>query len=210
MAIKSQGAILAVETARAAAKTITGATAASPGVVTAVAHGYSNGDIVYIDGVVGMVQLNGRAFVVASVTTDTFELKGADTSAYTAYASGGSAYKATMTAIGSVRDVNATGGSADDIDVTHLQSVTKEFLIGLSDEGDATFNVWVVNADTGQAALRTARESQATKVFTVTDSAGLVSCFPGQVKQFGFNIAQNGAVEASVAVKITAAKAWFA
>jgi hypothetical protein len=78
------------------AKTITGATAADPVVVTAVAHGYSNGDDVFISGVVGMTEINGRWFKVANETTDTFELRtihGADVDGtdYTAYASGGEA-----------------------------------------------------------------------------------------------------------------------
>jgi len=74
---------------------ITGVTAANPGVVTAVAHGYSNGDEVYISGIVGMTRLNGRRFIVANKTNDTFELTdqvtGANfsTAAFAAYSSGG-------------------------------------------------------------------------------------------------------------------------
>lgn len=70
-------------------KTITGITQADPGVVTATSHGFNNGDIVYIDGVVGMTELNGLEFEVANKTANTFELKGVDTSAYTAWSSGG-------------------------------------------------------------------------------------------------------------------------
>lgn len=210
MAIKSQGALLKIETTRASTKAITGITAANPPVVTATAHGYTAGDIVYIANVGGMVQLNGRVFVVANPVTNTFELKGVDATGYTAYTSGGDSYKLTMTAVGSVRDFNAAGGSADDIDVTHLQSVAKEFLVGLPDEGDGTFSLWLDNSDTGQAALRTAQYAQSTKGFTLTDSASKVACFPGLVKQFGFNMAANGAVEGNVSVKFTAAKAFFA
>lgn len=73
---------------------ITGLTAANPGVVTAVAHGYSNGDWVYISGVGGMTQVNGKFYKVANTTTNTFELNTIDgaavnTSSYTAYTSGG-------------------------------------------------------------------------------------------------------------------------
>lgn len=70
---------------------ITGATAANPCVITATSHGFSNGDHVYIASVGGMVQLNNRRFTVANVTTHTFELSGIDSSAYTAYTSGGTA-----------------------------------------------------------------------------------------------------------------------
>lgn len=74
------------------ADVITGITQANPGVVTAVAHGYSNGDKVVISGVLGMVQVNNREFTVANVTANTFEL-GIDTSGYSAYTSGGESAK---------------------------------------------------------------------------------------------------------------------
>ncbi len=68
---------------------ITGITQANPGVVTAVAHGFSNGDEVEIAAVTGMTQVNGRRFTVAGVTANTFQLSGVNTTAYTAYAAGG-------------------------------------------------------------------------------------------------------------------------
>lgn len=72
-----------------AAKTITAATQANPCVVTSAAHGYSNGDEVFIAGVVGMTELNNRFFIVANVTTDTFELVGLNSTGYGAYSSAG-------------------------------------------------------------------------------------------------------------------------
>jgi len=45
---------------------ISGITQAYPGVLTVVGHSYVNGDEVYIDGCVGMDELNGRFFLVAS------------------------------------------------------------------------------------------------------------------------------------------------
>lgn len=82
-----------------AAKVITGITQANPGVVTVTAHGYSTGDQVYLDGIVGMSRLNGRWFTVGTTTADTFQLKdqvtgaNVDTTALTAYSSGGTAAK---------------------------------------------------------------------------------------------------------------------
>lgn len=73
------------------ALTITGITAANPAVVSSTAHGLSNGDRVIITGVLGMVELNNREFTVAGVTANTFQLSGVNSSAYTAYASGGTA-----------------------------------------------------------------------------------------------------------------------
>lgn len=77
-----------------AEKTITGATAADPVVVTVAAHGFSNDDIIAIWDVVGMTDLNGKRFIVQGVTTSTFQLtdengvsvNGED---FSAYVSGG-------------------------------------------------------------------------------------------------------------------------
>lgn len=77
----------------AAAKTITSITRASPAVVTSSSHGYSNGDLVTISGAVGMVEVNGREFTVAGATTNTFQLSGINSSAFTAYVSGGQVAK---------------------------------------------------------------------------------------------------------------------
>jgi len=70
-------------------KTITGATQANPCVITSASHGYSNGDIVIIEGVVGMTELNGKYYTVANQAANTFELSGIDSSGFTAYSSGG-------------------------------------------------------------------------------------------------------------------------
>ena len=76
--------------------TISGATQADPVVITATAHGLSDGDQIRIDEVVGMTELNGEFFKVANKTANDFELtdlddEDIDGSAYTAYISGGEA-----------------------------------------------------------------------------------------------------------------------
>lgn len=76
------------------AKTITAVTQANPAQVTAAGHGYSNGDEVFINGVVGMVELNNRNFKVAGITANTFTLQEMDgtplnSTGYTLYISGG-------------------------------------------------------------------------------------------------------------------------
>ena len=68
---------------------ITAATQADPVVVTSNSHALNDGDTIHMAGVVGMTELNGRRFVVANKTTNTFELRGENGTAHTAYASGG-------------------------------------------------------------------------------------------------------------------------
>lgn len=87
--------------------TISGITQANPAVVTAIAHGFSNGDLIYINGVVGMTEVNYLTFTVANKTADTFELAGIDSSGYTAYTSGG---KATLGRLAKTIDPCVTPG----------------------------------------------------------------------------------------------------
>jgi hypothetical protein len=117
------------------AKTITGVTQASPGVVTSNAHGFSNGQGVYIDGVGGMTRLNKRYFVVANVTANTFTLQnpltGANisTAAFSAYTSGGTVSRiysiASPYAAADLFDLKFTQ-SADVITITHPSYATRE------------------------------------------------------------------------------------
>jgi len=80
----------------ASAKTITAITQASPGVITSGTHSLSNGDEVFVTGISGMTELNGRNYLVANSTTNTFTLtdlfgNAINTTSFTAYTSGGSA-----------------------------------------------------------------------------------------------------------------------
>lgn len=73
--------------------TITGVTKANPAVVTLNAHGFVNGDRIYVTGVGGMTEINNREFTVAGATTNTFQLSGVNSTGYTTFTSGGLAKK---------------------------------------------------------------------------------------------------------------------
>ncbi len=108
-------------------KTITAATNATPIVITSAAHGYSNGDVVLIEGIVGNTAGNG-IWVVANKATDTFELTGSIGNGV--YSSGGTSNKyETLTVTGTPTDngviefyvdCDGTAGSIyiDDVSVT--------------------------------------------------------------------------------------------
>lgn len=70
------------------ATTITAATKADPCQVTAVEHGLTTGDRVFIKNVGGMTEINNLQFVVTVVDSDNFTL-GVDSTGYTTYTSGG-------------------------------------------------------------------------------------------------------------------------
>jgi hypothetical protein len=91
-----------------AADTITAITQANPGKVTTSApHGLANGDVVKITSVVGMTEVNNLYFTITVVDPDEFTI-GVNTTAYTAYVSGGSAFKTLVYAPGTEGTVRFT------------------------------------------------------------------------------------------------------
>jgi len=77
------------------AAVITNITQANPGVVTTSAvHGYTTGDEVGLNEVIGMTEVNGDFFLINVLTTTTFEItdvdgNNIDTTSFTAYSSAG-------------------------------------------------------------------------------------------------------------------------
>jgi len=104
-----------------ATKSISAITKANPAVVTATSHGYSNGDHVWINDVVGMTEVNGRRYTIANVTTHTFELSGVNSTNYTTYSSGGTAAK--------VFEISTTYTSAQLFDLQFAQSADVMYIV---------------------------------------------------------------------------------
>lgn len=116
-------------------KTITGATNATPIVITATSHGYSNGDWVAIWNVGGNTNANG-IFKVANVTTNTFELTdpitGANIAGSGSYTSGGIALS--LDAYTFLADLTGTWNVAQ---TSALSSKTAT--LGVMDSADSVF-----------------------------------------------------------------------
>jgi len=115
--------------------TITGITQANPGVVTAAAHGFTDGQVVIIEDVVGMTEVNDLHFTVANAATNTFELQSqaatpvnVNTTAYTAYASGGTVRSAPTLNIGYIFDEDDT----DEFDPLFTKALALQIAVNLS------------------------------------------------------------------------------
>ncbi len=107
-------------------KSISAITQANPAVVTSNSHGYTDGDHVIISGVVGMTELNGKTFIVANKTTNTFELQNVDaaninSSGFTAYGSAGT--------INKIYQITSPYGTADLPDIKFAQSADLMYLV---------------------------------------------------------------------------------
>ena len=172
---------VAMQSALAAAKTITAITKASPGVASSTAHGYSNGDFVFLT-VSGMYQLNDKVVRVSSVTTDTFALEGVDTTLFETFSSG-TAEKITFgTSITTATTITSSGGNFEFIDSTTIHGNSKSQLPGLPEATTFSMDhIWDVY-DTGLLALKSASDNQSKRAFKFTfGSGGKIIAFAGYV-----------------------------
>ncbi|MEK9697997.1 MAG: ubiquitin-activating E1 FCCH domain-containing protein, partial [Candidatus Poseidoniales archaeon] len=173
--------------------TITGATQADPVVVTTSgAHGFSNGDEVFIDSVAGMTEINARNYLVQNVTSTTFDLRFAQ-SADTMYIvhpnydvrtltrtdhnawkfatiilEGGLASAQNITAITQANPgvITITGHNYSDGDAVKIESI-----VGMTELNDASY--YVANATTNTFSLQNeAGEDIDTTSFTAYSSGG--------------------------------------
>lgn len=136
-------------------KAITGATNATPIVITSTSHGFSNGDVVMISGVGGNTNANG-IFRVANVAANTFELTnittGANIAGSGAYTSGG--YIVSVSTHQYLSDITGSARIA-----TSANLGSKTFTLGVFDAADVTFSAvsgavidaYVIYNDTGVA-----------------------------------------------------------
>jgi hypothetical protein len=175
---------VAVQSALAAAKTITAITKASEGVVSSTAHGYSNGDYVLLT-VQGMYQLDRVVARVSSVAADSFRLEGIDTTLYETFTSG-TAEKITFgTSLTSATSINASGGDFDFIDTTTIHDNVKKQIPGLPSPGTFTMDLFWDLSDAALIALKAASDNQLQRAVRFTFANGQKVVFIGYVGASG-------------------------
>ena len=213
-AISAQKAALQIATAQGTALNITDITNANPAVVTySGTPDPSNGDIVVIDGVGGMTQVNGRAFVVRNVNTTakTFELGGVDATNYGTYTSGGTATPQTMTKIGNLRSVSVDVDEASEIDVTNLDSEAKEFRTGLKGSWNLSGEMDIDPANNGQQELIAASTDANARAFSITLTNGKTFAGVGFVKNpGGFSLSPDDVVKGNISIRGSGEPSWWA
>lgn len=191
---------VAMESARAAAKAITAISKANPGVCTSTAHGYTNGDYIFLDAQ-GMTEVHLRVFRVAGVTSDTFQLEGEDTTLYADFSSG-NAYKLTFgVSITTMTTVSSSGGEISPIPTTTIHDETQTEMDGVASALSYSFdNIWDVS-DAGLKAMNAAYKSQSQKAFRFTfGTGGQIMAFAGSC---GATIAPGGQAQGLVTTPST-------
>jgi hypothetical protein len=191
---------VAMQSALAAADTISGITKANPGVATSTSHGLSNGDYVYLT-VNGMHQLNDRVVRVANVAANTFELEGVDTTAFDTFTSGTAEAVTFGTSITTATTVSSDGGNFDFIDTTTIHVNARSQVPGLPNATTYNMDHLWDPADAGQIAMKSASDAQARRAFKFTfGTGGKIMVFAGYV---GFNGAPGGSAQDKVTTPST-------
>lgn len=201
-ATNAQGTTLKISGAGGAAKTITAIALGFPTILTSVAHGLSNGDVVTLANFAGAdaATLNGETPVVKNITDDTFAVE-IDTTGKT-ITDNTDAATATPFAwieVGEILSGDGFDGAAAVIDKTNLKSTAKEKNVGMEDFGSLKLEVQIYDADLGQAALRAAKTGKTKKNFLVTYPNANTRTFGGYVmsfpEKFGIDVNITGSVE---------------
>lgn len=176
MATLPSGTILAVATAFAAAKTVSGISNAAEAVVSCTAHGYSVGDIVQIYS--GWTRLNRRAVRVKSATTDNFVAEAIDTTNtefFPAGSGGGTVRKVTtFTQISKYLNTQSSGGEPKRVTVRFMDEDTDT---SLNDGWNAVQESFDIDADqfgtAAYTALRSLSEVQTDTILKKTLRSGV-------------------------------------
>lgn len=180
------------------AKNITGITQPA-GVVTSNSHGYSNGDWVYLDAIVGMTELNERFAVVSDSAANTFRLKDFDgnyitTGSYGAYVSGGT--------VARVYKISSPYVEADLFDLHYTQNAD---VLTITHPGYAPRSLSRVSATSWTLAATSFTQS-----FDSPGSVSAAATVGAGAKEYAYAVSAisgNGVQESPVAVSSTGASA---
>lgn len=109
----------------------------------------------------------------------------------------------TFTEVKEVVSFNGFDGQAAEIDVTHLQSTAKEFIMGLQDFGTFSCDVNYLSADPGQVAMRAAKATREIQTFRLTFSDTKTATFNGYVLSAPISGGVDAKVDGSFSIRIT-------
>jgi hypothetical protein len=110
---------------------------------------------------------------------------------------------ASLTDILGITNFQGFDGQAAEIDVTHLQSTAKEFIMGLQDFGTFSIDVNYLPDNPGQLECRTAKASGTLKAFKATFSDLSTADFEAYVLSSPVSGGVDAKVDSSFALRIT-------
>jgi hypothetical protein len=122
----------------------------------------------------------------------------------------GSVLKRNGVEVAQITGLNGPDGEAATIDVTHLQSVRKEYLVGLADEGTIGVTGWVDPDDTAQMGMKADRDASNASPYTIelTDTPPTVLSFTAYCPQFAVAAQPDGAWALTATLRVTSEVIW--
>jgi len=110
---------------------------------------------------------------------------------------------AQLVEIKEITNFSGFDGQAAEIDVTHLQSAAKEFIMGLQDFGGFNIDVNYLPDDPGQSEARAAKAARTKKQFVATFSDGTTATFSAYVLSGSVSGGVDAKVDSSFSLRIT-------
>lgn len=110
-----------------------------------------------------------------------------------------------FTAVSEIVEFDGPDGTATEIDITHLTSTAKEFLVGLKDEGRITFGMNFVPTDAQQIGLRNDRANRTKRNFRLelTDAGPTKLSFAAYVMGLSISGRPDDKISARLTLRIT-------
>jgi len=105
--------------------------------------------------------------------------------------------------IGCITSFDTPQASRDEIDVTCLQSTSKEFILGFVDNGTATFDINFDGCDDGQQEVEAALQDDDPSTITITLSDTTEIEFDAYVQSFNLTGSVGAAVTGTITVRVT-------
>lgn len=133
----------------------------------------------------------------------------------TAYATQGSVIRrggdespTVYTAIPQAVNINGPTASANEIDVTNLSSSAKEYVTGLVDYGQVTFDVILDRNNSIHSGLKNDLDNNTIRSYQIETPDGVVESFEARVSGLDQNIQTDDAVKATVTLRLTGPSVW--
>jgi len=206
---EAQGTTLEMSTGAGGAVTITDISLANPTILTSVAHGLSNGDVVAAADFAGddAADINSLNWVVMYVTADTFAIALDSTDlTITDNTDAATMTPETYTEIGNLLDWDNPSDTKNMIDYTTLASTRQEEKPGIPRNVDVTFNINWTSDDTGLLAAEAARVADTLKTFKITYSDDSYDTFTGYVTGINNSGAVDDKTSGSITIRRTGTK----
>lgn len=121
----------------------------------------------------------------------------------TALRRGGDESPTTYTLVPQVQSISGPTASAAEIDVTNLNSTSREFVTGITDYGQVTFTIFLDYSNSIHSGIKTDFDNGTTRSWEKELPDGTVEAFEAKVSGIDEEEATDDAVKATITLRLT-------